>query len=194
MIRWALVLVVACSGRERAAPPKHDDAPRAPADVSIDAAPIPRADTSWMTSHDFDGDGKRDLVDVAYSGGAHCCYKLAVTLSTTQHTIAIPFELDGGYVGGLTLERPENFTIEIREGVAMLVMAIAGYNGRPQPIPLEWTKAYGVRSHRIRVDVRTGQLHVENLGWSCAEATDALVHRAFDAWEGWPASCSYAEL
>jgi hypothetical protein len=159
-----------------------------------DAGPV-RADTSWTRSHDFDGDGKRDVVAVDYTNGAHCCYKLTVSLSANERVIAIPFDIDGGYLGGLSLERPENFTVEVGgDGVSAFVMSIATYGGRWDPIPLEWMRRYGARSHRIRVSLRGGDMRVDNLGWDCGSALDALTHRRLAVWEGWPAACGFAEI
>jgi hypothetical protein len=180
---------MACSGSK--APTVSSDAA---SDAALpDAAAFALADLSWMHSHDFDGDGKRDVVDVEFTGGAHCCYRLTVTLSSGR-AIALPFDLDGGYVGGLTLERPANFTVEVgADGVARFVMTIAAYGGRFEPIPAEWVRL-GVRSHRIAVSLRTGALEIENLGWDCGDAIDALTHGRLAVWEGWPSRCDVAEL
>jgi hypothetical protein len=178
--------MLACSGSKRS-PPVRSDAPVA------DAGTFQLADQSWMRSHDFDGDGKRDLVDVELSGGAHCCYRLTVALSSGP-VVALPFELDGGYVGGLSLDRPENFTVAVdADGVARLVMTIATYAGRFEPIPLVWVRL-GARSHRIAVSLRGGTMKIDNLGWGCGDALDALTHRRLVVWEGWPSDCDVGEL
>lgn len=132
-------------------------------DLANTATPAPSdaadATVPWNERFDFDGDGAPDVVDVAFSGGAHCCYTLAVRLTRTGRTVAIPFELDGGYVGGLSLALPDNFNIEVGpDRVAMMTMRIETYNGQPEPIPPEWQRAYGIHSNSIRVDLRDGTL------------------------------------
>ncbi|MGN6108813.1 MAG: hypothetical protein ACTHU0_27150 [Kofleriaceae bacterium] len=191
-----LAMLAACSG-SKPARPIRDDARTAVLNdaATVDAGQFVAADTSWRRSHDFDGDGRRDVVAVEYTNGAHCCYKLTVSLSAKASEVAIPFELDGGYLGGLSLDRPENFTIEVgRDGVSSFVMAIATYGGRWEEIPLAWVRRYGVRSHRVRVSLRDGNMRVENLGWDCASAIVALTQRRFTLWEGWPATCTHVDI
>lgn len=150
-----LIALVACSGRDRK-PAIRDDA-------STASPPPTDATASWSRQFDFDGDGAPDVVDVAFSGGGHCCYTLAVHLTKTGRTVAIPFELDGGYVGGLSLAQPDNFNIEVGpDGVATMTMTIATYNGRGEELPAEWQRTYGIHSHAIRVDLRDGTLRAED--------------------------------
>jgi hypothetical protein len=195
----ALAVVAACSDREPAAVPRPGPPTSA---VPLDG-PTPdaaardarAADTSWTHTHDLDGDGKPDAVAVGYTGGAHCCYRLAVTLSTTGKIVPIPFELDGGYPDGLTVDRPESFALEVAPtGTTVLVMRVATYSGRPERIPLDWVRTFGARSHRIAVSLRGGVLRVENRGWSCDAALEALLQRRLDVWEGWPATCAWGDL
>lgn len=157
LVRHALLLasavasVVACTD------------PRPPPSRALVVDAAAPADPPWQTSHDFDGDHLADRIEVEFTGGAHCCYRLSIALSGTGAVVPIPFELDGGYVGGLTLARPENFTIEDRDGGASLVMTIATYGGRNLPIPGEWKSAYGVTSHRVRVTLRGSTLEVRDV-------------------------------
>jgi hypothetical protein len=177
------VLLVACS------PPAREEA--ADAVTSPNAAP---ADLGWRTRFDFDGDGRPDRVTLEYTGGAHCCYLLSVAL-TSGPVMAIPFELEGGYTQGLSLEHPENLRVDVgSDGVAAFGMRIASPIWRAGRIPLEWTETHGVRSHHVRVHLRGGQLRVENLGWSCDEALELLARRAFDAWEGLAPDCSLVDV
>jgi hypothetical protein len=47
---------------------------------------------------------------------------------------ALPFELDGGYPGGLDLSQPERFAVTTAPlGAARLVIEVATYGGEPQP-------------------------------------------------------------
>ena len=117
----------------------------------------------WTERFDFDGDGLRDRVVVSFSGGAHCCYTVAVETSRGRR-VAIPFELDGGYVGGLDLSRPDHFGVVVDAGgVASFAMEIATYNGEALPIPRAWKRRWGIASHRIRVHLRDGRLRVRSL-------------------------------
>ena len=70
----------------------------------------------WRTDHDFDGDGRPDRVDVAFTGGAHCCYVLTVHLTASSRTVRVPFEIEGGYVRGLDLGRPDDFNVADYDG------------------------------------------------------------------------------
>lgn len=154
-----------------------------------------RVDTlPWTRRFDFDGDGIPDRIDVKFSGGAHCCYVLAVATSASRAVTQIPFELDGGYPNGLDLSRPAQFDIQVDgQGVARLVMEIATYGGEPQPLPPSWNRQWGVRSHHIAVSLVQG-LHAINLGWSCERAATAIAHGLWTAWEGLPAHCSVHAL
>ena len=162
----------------------------ADARASADAA----TDPAWRTSHDFDGDHLPDTITVGFSGGAHCCYTFSLDLSRDHKHVALPFQLDGGYVGGFDLSRPESFAIEVApDGVAMLRMRIASYAGRLEAIPAAWVRTYGIHSHVIRASVRDGKLAIENLPWDCATAVKHLSALELASWEGLPA-CGEAEL
>ncbi|NVB77879.1 MAG: hypothetical protein HOV81_05740 [Kofleriaceae bacterium] len=132
-------------------------------DVSTTLPPPTDPTAPWTQRFDFDGDHVPDVVDVAFSGGGHCCYTLAVHLTKTGRTVAVPFELDGGYVGGLSLDQPDNFNIEVApDGVATMTMSIATYNGRGEAIPVEWQRTYAIHSHSIRVTLRDGTVRAED--------------------------------
>jgi hypothetical protein len=121
----------------------------------------------WTHAFDFDGDGENDVVEVEYTGGAHCCYRLAVYLSSTNHTHRLPFLLDGGYVGGLDLSRPEHFSIRYNKGsLPEILMEIATYNGDPQPLPKEWIQNYGINTHHIAVGFEQGRISVRDWQWT----------------------------
>ncbi len=123
----------------------------------------PSAVTPWTHSFDLDGDGQDDIIEVEYTGGAHCCYRLKVHLSSNRDTHKLPFQLDGGYIGGLDLSRPERFDIRITDGrLPELVMEIETYNGEPQPIPADWTQRFSITTHRIAVGFSGGALRVRD--------------------------------
>ncbi|MEM7675698.1 MAG: hypothetical protein AAF449_06805 [Myxococcota bacterium] len=123
----------------------------------------PSSTAPWTERFDFDGDGINDYVDVAYTGGAHCCYRLSVRLSTTGVREDLPFELDGGYWGGLDLSRPKRFDVRKTDGVLPeLIMTIEVYNGRPSPLPNRLTEKYGIRTHRVAVGFPKGRLRIRD--------------------------------
>jgi hypothetical protein len=128
------------------------------------ALPAGGEDIPWTQAYDFDGDNKNDTTEVTFTGGAHCCYRLAVRLSASGTTQRLPFELDGGYVGGLDLSQPHRFSIRTSpSGAPELILQIATYNGVPQALPPDWTKRYGIRSHRIGVSFVHGQMRVRDI-------------------------------
>ena len=195
------MLLVACSSREQAVvSSKHDAAVVAhTADAgvadtaTIDAVPG-AGDPHWAKRFDFDGDHIPDEIASTFSGGAHCCYTLSVKLSQSGRVVAVPFELDGGYPGGLDLSQPGNFHVELgADGVASLWMRIASYGARSEAIPLAWVRDYGIHSHLIRVELRGGTLHVDNVMPDCAAALDQLAHFDVAAWDALP-RCTLVEL
>jgi hypothetical protein len=195
-MRWLVLLAYACSSKSASKP--RDDA--AIVQHHVDASPAGDAivadamDPNWAHAYDFDGDHVPDTIASSFSGGAHCCYKVSVGLSASHRVVDLPFELDGGYLGGLDLSQPGNFAVELgADGVAQLRMRIASYGASAEAIPLEWVRTYGIRSHSIRVALRGGVVHVENVTWGCAEALDQLQRFAFSSWEGLP-ECGLADL
>src|SRR5262249_12477070 len=82
-------------------------------------------DHGWHDAYDLDGDGQRDRIQYEFSGGAHCCYQVGVTLSSNGKTVMVPFRFDGGYVGGLDLSQPNRFTVRTTDhGLPELIMEI----------------------------------------------------------------------
>ena len=108
---------------------------------------------------DLDGDGRLDRIDLSFTGGAHCCYRVAVHLSSTGADIALPFQLDGGGPG------PRD-TLDVGDhdgdGASDLRMTIETYNGERLPIPRRWKRRYGIRTHTILVSFRRGRLRVRD--------------------------------
>ncbi len=106
-----------------------------------------------------------DRIEVQFTGGAHCCYTLAMVDGRSGARSALPFELDGGYPSGLDLSQPERFAIDVSSAkAARLILEIATYNGEPEALP-EDGYGLGVTSHRVAVSF-VGGIVVENLGWS----------------------------
>jgi hypothetical protein len=130
------------------------------------------AEVDWKHAYDFDGDGINDTVEVTFTGGAHCCYRLAVRLTSNGVTHRLPFQLDGGYVGGLDLSQPRRFDIRSTDGnLPELLMEIETYDGKPAPIPDAWQRQYGFRTHYVAVGFAHGQLHVRD--WPRAKHDNA---------------------
>ncbi len=113
---------------------------------------------SWQELYDFDGDKKADQIRASFSGGAHCCYRISINSSSLNRVIDFPFEMDGGYVGGLDLSNPNNFYVKDfdNDGRPELYMRINSYNGRAGDIPEEWQKRYGITSNQILIDFANG--------------------------------------
>lgn len=194
---WAAALSCASPG-SAPAPSSSGQPETGAAPSSTTFASGPGAGTAhpprWQERFDFDGDGRPDRVEVDFSGGAHCCYRIAVTLGDGKR-IELPFELDGGYVGGLDLSQPDRFDVLVgADGRAALRVEIATYDGEPRPIPPAWTKELGVRSHRIAVRFDGSRPHVANLGWRCDMALVAVKHRTWAAWEGLPEDCTLDKI
>jgi hypothetical protein len=107
--------------------------------AALSAALRPPPD--WATRSDLDGDALPDPIEVTFSGGAHCCYRLAVTASRTKVRYPLRYELEGGYVGGLDLSLPRNFDVADfdRDGVLDLLMddvVVTFTSGAPVARPL----------------------------------------------------------
>ncbi len=119
---------------------------------------------AWTHAYDLDGDGRHDRIEARHTGGAHCCYRLTVQLTSGSQRYELPFQLDGGYVGGLDLSKPRQFSIHATAGAAPeLRMEIETYNGVPQSLPAEWARRYGIRGHHIGVSFPQGKMRVRNL-------------------------------
>jgi len=120
--------------------------------------------STWLEQFDLDGDGKNDYIGYEFTGGGHCCYKIEVTLSSDEIERKFPFEMDGGYVGGLDNSNPQQFDIRDidNDGLPEILMEIATYNGSPYPIPKSWKKKFGIKSHHIVIEYEKGKLIVRD--------------------------------
>ena len=128
-------------------------------------APTVSASIPWTEQFDFDGDGRADRIHPSFTGGAHCCYRIAVELTSLGETVALPFQLDGGYVGGLDLSAPAHFDVKKLEGHSLpeLLMEIETYNGVPKELPPEWRRRFGIVSHHVAVGFPNGKTVVRDL-------------------------------
>jgi hypothetical protein len=135
-----------------------------------DATPGPAWDAgerhrdAWTTRYDFDGDGKADSVLVDFTGGAHCCYRLNVELSSSGQVVRLPFEIDGGYPEGLDLSDPSHFDV-INDAAQrpVLYMEILTYNGQSRPLPRKWEHDFGIRTHHVEVSFAGGKMKVRDV-------------------------------
>jgi hypothetical protein len=88
---------------------------------------------------------------------------VGAALSSTGEEVMLPFDFDGGYVGGLDLSQPDRFTIRTREaGLPELLIDINTYNGEPLPLDPEWARRYGIRTTRIAVCFAGGRVQVRD--------------------------------
>jgi len=119
---------------------------------------------NWTTQFDFNGDGNNDTIQYFYSGGAHCCYTIAVELTGNNRGYNYPFEMDGGYMYGLDLSQTDHFNIKDydKDGLPEIFMEINTYNGEKYPIPAEWTEEYGIKSNYIIIEYQNNELVVRD--------------------------------
>lgn len=116
--------------------------------------------SDWLNKFDLDGDFVNDNIFFEFTGGAHCCYKINIVLSSDKEERKFPFEMDGGYVFFVDNSIPEQFDIKDidHDGLPEILMQIQTYNGRPEDIPSEWTKQYGIRSNKIIIEYSGGEI------------------------------------
>lgn len=120
---------------------------------------------NYLRNRDFDGDGKEDFVGFDYTGGAHCCYRMTLKLSSMKDSIHYPFEMDGGYGFGIVDgSNYDQFTVEDvdEDGLPEIFMGIQTYNGIKDPIPKKWTRKYGIQSNYIIFDFIDGAIILED--------------------------------
>lgn len=116
---------------------------------------------NYLKNRDFDGDGTSDLLVFSYTGGAHCCYKMHLKLSSLEDTIHYPFEMDGGYGFGIVDgSQHDQFNIDDydADGLPEIFMTISTYNGEKYPITKEWTADYGIKTNHILFDYKQDKI------------------------------------
>ncbi len=116
---------------------------------------------NYLKNRDFDGDGISDHLSFSYSGGAHCCYKMSLKLSSKKDTIKYPFEMDGGYGFGIVDgSQHDQFNIDDydQDGLPEIFMGISTYNGEKYPIDQKWTYEYGIKTNYIIFDFHEGKV------------------------------------
>lgn len=120
---------------------------------------------SYLSRFDLDGDSILDRVSFSFTGGAHCCYKAHIYLSSDSSERSFPFRMDGGYVGEVDGSQPEQFRIEDLDGDSLpeVFMRIEGYNDRQRAIPKDWTQRYGITGNQVYFDFANDSLKVLDL-------------------------------
>lgn len=114
----------------------------------------------WLDTFDLDGDSINDRIYFDFTGGAHCCYKINIVLSSDKMERKFPFEMDGGYVGGVDNSNPNQFDIRDidNDGLPEILMQIQTYNGQSYTIPTKWKIKYGIKSNRIVIEYTKGKI------------------------------------
>ena len=122
------------------------------------------ANSNWLDQFDIDGDKNNDHIYFDFSGGAHCCYKINIVLSSDKIERKFPFEMDGGYIGGIDNSQPEQFDIRNIDNDVLpeILIRIQMYNGEADSIPLKWQKDYGIKSNHIVIEYVGGQLKTKD--------------------------------
>lgn len=118
---------------------------------------------NYLKNRDFDGDMMDDYLSFSYTGGAHCCYKMSIKLSSKKDTINYPFEMDGGYGFGIVDgSQHDQFDIDDfdQDGLPEIFMGISTYNGEKYPIEEEWTREYGITTNYIIFDYYENEIRV----------------------------------
>jgi hypothetical protein len=77
--------------------------------------------------------------------------------------VELPFDLDGGYVGGSIGSDPERLRIQQGGSLPELIAEIATYGRMPQAIPVAWKQKYSVRSHLVAISFPDRTPRVRNL-------------------------------
>lgn len=120
---------------------------------------------NYLQNRDFDGDKIDDYLSFNYTGGAHCCYKMILKLSSEKDTIEYPFEMDGGYEFGIVDgSQHDKFNIDDydKDGLPEIFMEISTYNGEKYSIDTEWTIKYGIKSNDIIFNYSNGKIVIED--------------------------------
>ncbi len=140
-----------------------DGPPQGTASTPFAAPPASVRSDDWRHAYDLDGDLMPDDIVYEFSGGAHCCYRVGASLSSTGKTLMLPFQMDGGYVAGLDLGQPQQFAIRVPDGgLPEILMEIESYNGTPAPLDHSLTSRFGIRTHRVAVCFADGEISVRD--------------------------------
>ena len=166
---WLLCLVlIGCNntsserGVKKDYPKKEKETSKS---ISSELGSLPAESKSYLQHRDFDGDKIMDHLSFNYTGGAHCCYKMILKLSSMKDTVKYPFEMDGGYeFGRVDGSRHDQFEIYDfdKDGLPEIFMGISIYNGEKNPIDPEWFRKYGIQGNFIIFNYNDGEIVIEN--------------------------------
>ena len=126
---------------------------------------FPSDATNYLENKDFDGDSIADYLAFDYTGGAHCCYKMVLKISSLADTIHYPFEMDGGFLPGI-LSDSDQGKFEIadfdQDGLPEIFMEISTYNGKPNPDSTIWMADFGISGNYIIFDFKDDSIVLSN--------------------------------
>lgn len=127
-----------------------------------------RPGDDFLSKFDLDGDGVNDRINFDFSGGAHCCYKISIILSSDRTERTYPFQMDGGYVGTAGIDNSKPYQFDIRDadgdGLPEILMQIQTYNGIAQKIPRKWRRKYHITGNHIMIEYENCRLEVKDSG------------------------------
>lgn len=111
---------------------------------------------------DFDGDSKADDIVLDFTGGAHCCYKLSMKLSSEKKMHEFPFYMDGHYERGVDDSYPWHFGVEDydNDGLPEIFMEISTYNSDIDSVAYP---SYNIFSNYILIEFENGKLQVKDM-------------------------------
>lgn len=132
--------------------------------LSVVGQELAKKDVNWLNSFDIDGDRIKDQIGFNFSGGGHCCYKINIVLSSDKIERKFPFEMDGGYVGGVDNSQPNQFDIRDidADNLPEIIMQIQTYNNKKSSLPKKWKKKYGITNNYIVIEYTNKKLLVRD--------------------------------
>jgi hypothetical protein len=123
---------------------------------------IPERDDKAMREADIDGDGKYDDIYFSFSGGAHCCYTMGITLSSDSIAYDFPFSMDGGYTMGVDNSNPDHFFVgnfdKDKNTEIYMEIDTYTYDKYSPDYP-----GYEIKTNYIVFDYQNGKLNVHDL-------------------------------
>jgi len=156
-----LLILMGCSNTEQNVEKKPEFINNASETSFEEVESLIEESENYLKNRDFDGDGLSDYMSFSYSGGAHCCHKMNLKLSSKPDTLKYPFEMDGGYGFGIVDgSQHDQFKIADydQDGSPEIFMGISSYNGEKYPIDPKWTKEFGIKTNYILFDFYKGEV------------------------------------
>lgn len=75
-------------------------------------------------SFNIDGDDRPDSIFYDFTGGAHCCYRVFLKLDEVDSLYQVPLLIEGGYLFGLDLSRPQSFNVGDFDGDGLAEISV----------------------------------------------------------------------